>query len=260
MANPPVPLKSIETELEKYWRLRIQYVAFKSVIDQIASLSNTSRMRKTTAQAMLNTSHHLLQIRKYTDYQRNVIVISVAMVVAACAAFACPPLTAVIANRLGYTVSGRMGQKIALNLAIATFAVSATSQYTASYLLTGKGLGVSGVGYEILFKDSIKDYLARIPEPVALMTCIKLGSLSNTIDNVNKKANELAEQITKSPEERTVIARTIIHKFWDDMLSKCAEATYKLGRDYIALEKEFKALEVKLSKQGPIGPAPKRPV
>jgi hypothetical protein len=254
MAQRPQPKKAGETKLERYWRLRAEYGAAQAVFNQIATLTSQARFRVQTAQHMLEAARLELKVRQCDDWSRDVIIISVALVAAAIAAFVCPPLTAVIVRRMGYNLAGRMGTKVSLQVTIGAFAVSSASQYAVSYLATGRGGAMLGVAYQKLASKSLQDLVGQLPESVALLSCVKGENMYDTLISITRRADEEAGKITKSPEERRILARTILHKFWDSVHSDCIGAAIQIVPAMERLKAEVAALESDLGRFGPIAP------
>ena len=256
MAQRPQPKTAGETKLQRYWRLKAEHEAAQAVFNQVATLTSQARFRTQTAQHMLEAARLELKVRQYDDWSRDVIIICVALAASAIAAFVCPPLTAVIVKRMGYNLAGRMGTKVSLSVAIGAFAVSSTSQYAASYLATGKGGAMLGVAYQKLASKSLQDLLGRLPESVALLSCVKGENMYDTLLSITRRADEEAGKITKSPEERRVLARTILYKFWDSVHSDCIGAAMQIVPAVERLKAEVAALQSELERFGPIAPPP----
>lgn len=239
---------------DSYWLKKSEYEAVKQVFDQVSALASQARQRRQTALSMLEAAKHQLDYRKYSDYQRDVVVFGVALAAAAVAAWACPPLAVVMVRRTGFTMAGRMGKKISLRIAIGAFALSSASQFAVSKVVTGKGSAVAGVILERVFSTSIEDLINGLPEAVALLACVRQEQMYEVIVAIERKAQEEAAKISSTEEEKTVLTRTILLNFWTELSEQSMKAWADLIPYYERVKAEYEALERQVSRLGPIAP------
>jgi hypothetical protein len=239
-----------DAKVERYWTLKAQYDAVSSINRQIGLVARQARLRREAAQHMLDAARGEFDASWYDDVATDVVVIAVAIVAGLIVSFVSPPLTAVIVSRMGYSTTGRMATKVGLGLSIAAFATSAASQYSVAYLVTGRGSGAAAGLYDLVYKASVADFLQRVPEAVALMSCVASEDMYDTLVGLSKKAAKIAT----SPEERTVLARIILVRFWEELHTGSVRALADLWTRTAPLEQEFKALEGELLRHGPIPP------